>query len=222
MIVYVEDDANIRDLVVYTLTQTGFSALGCRNAEEFYAACARETPELILLDIMLPGEDGLTILKNCKSDKTLSSVPVIMVTAKSTEYDTVIGLDCGADDYIAKPFGMMELIARIKARLRARPQTGTPRVLRCGDLVLDNLRHTVTAGGEPVVLTLKEFALLRMFMEHPGVAFTREQLLERNWDYAYEGGTRTVDVHVQTLRTKLGAYGAMIHTVRGVGYKFEG
>ncbi len=222
MIYYVEDDANIRDLVIYTLTQTGFSAKGCAGGQEFYAACAAQTPELILLDIMLPDEDGLAILKRVKADRALAGVPVIMVTAKGTEYDKVVGLDSGADDYLTKPFGMMELVARVKARLRASAAPQSLEILKCGDLELNSTSHSVTVGGQAVTLTLKEFALLRLFMEHRGVAFTREQLLERNWDYGYEGGTRTVDVHVQTLRTKLGGCGAMIQTVRGVGYKFEG
>lgn len=222
MIYYVEDDSGIRELVVYTLNQTGLEARGFAESQAFYVACAERKPDLILLDIMLPREDGLSILKRIRQDASLKSVPTVMVTAKGSEYDKVRGLDLGADDYIAKPFGMMELVARVKARLRASAAPQSLEILKCGDLELNSTSHSVTVAGQAVTLTLKEFALLRLFMEHRGVAFTREQLLERNWDYGYEGGTRTVDVHVQTLRTKLGGCGAMIQTVRGVGYKFEG
>jgi two-component system alkaline phosphatase synthesis response regulator PhoP len=171
---------------------------------------------------MLPGQDGLSILKQLKSDAALRSIPVIMVTAKGSEYDKVRGLDLGADDYISKPFGMMELVARVKARMRALNRTDAHTHLTCGSLVLDSKKHEVTVDGRPVSLTLKEFALLELLMRNPGVAFTREQLLERNWDYSYEGGTRTVDVHIQTLRSKLGPCASLIQTVRGVGYKLGG
>ena len=211
MIYYVEDDSGIRELVVYTLNQTGLEARGFAESQAFYAACAERKPDLILLDIMLPRQDA-----------SLKSVPTIMVTAKGSEYDKVRGLDMGADDYIVKPFGMMELVARVKARLRAAGGEKGAAVLSCGALKLDSRRHEVTADGRPVALTLKEFALLELLMRHPGVAFTREQLLERNWDYSYEGGTRTVDVHVQTLRGKLGDCASLIQTVRGVGYKLGG
>lgn len=222
MIYYVEDDSGIRELVVYTLNQTGLEARGFAESQAFYAACAERKPDLILLDIMLPREDGLSILKRIRQDASLKSVPTIMVTAKGSEYDKVRGLDMGADDYIVKPFGMMELVARVKARLRAAGGEKGAAVLSCGALKLDSRRHEVTADGRPVALTLKEFALLELLMRHPGVAFTREQLLERNWDYSYEGGTRTVDVHVQTLRGKLGDCASLIQTVRGVGYKLGG
>jgi two-component system alkaline phosphatase synthesis response regulator PhoP len=171
---------------------------------------------------MLPGQDGISILKQLKSDASMRSIPVIMVTAKGSEYDKVRGLDLGADDYISKPFGMMELVARVKARMRALNRTDSHTRLTCGSLVLDSKKHEVTVDGQPVSLTLKEFALLELLMRNPGVAFTREQLLERNWDYSYEGGTRTVDVHVQTLRSKLGHCASLIQTVRGVGYKLGG
>jgi len=222
MIYYVEDDAGIRELVVYTLKQTGFEACGFAESEEFYSACATQKPDLILLDIMLPREDGLSILKRIRQDAALKSVPTIMVTAKGSEYDKVLGLDLGADDYIVKPFGMLELVARIKARLRSADGEKSAAVLSCGALRLDSRRHEVTVEGQPATLTLKEFTLLEMLMRHPGMVFTREQLLERNWEYSYEGGTRTVDVHIQTLRGKLGSCASLIHTVRGVGYKLEG
>jgi two-component system alkaline phosphatase synthesis response regulator PhoP len=222
MIYYVEDDPNIRDLVVYTLRQTGMEASGFSAAGPFFAAVAEAAPELVLLDIMLPGEDGLAILKKLRQDGRTAAIPVIMITAKDTEFDTVVGLDAGADDYIAKPFGMMELVARVKALLRRTAAREGAEAITCGALTVDARRHLVISGGENVSLTLKEFELLRFLMENRGVAFTREKLLERVWDLGYGGGTRTVDVHIQTLRQKLGAQGGMIETVRGVGYRFGG
>lgn len=222
MIYYVEDDQNIRELVVYTLRQTGLEARGFATSEPFYQALEGEMPELVLLDIMLPGEDGFSILKRLRTGPKTGQIPVILITARGTEYDTVVGLDAGADDYIAKPFGMMELVARIKAMLRRAGQKETETTLTSGALTLDALRHTVSVSGEPVQLTLKEFDLLHFLMENRGVAFTREKLLERVWDLGYGGGTRTVDVHIQTLRQKLGAAGQMVETVRGVGYRFGG
>ncbi len=222
MIYYVEDDQNIRDLVVYTLKQTGLDAKGFPAAGPFFAAMNETVPELILLDIMLPGEDGFTILRRLRALSDTSSIPVIMITARDTEYDTVIGLDAGADDYIAKPFGMMELVARVKALMRRTAAKDLDQAITAGELVVDARKHVVTYAGEPIALTLKEFELLRFLMENRGVAFTREKLLERVWDLGYGGGTRTVDVHIQTLRQKLGAPGGMIETVRGVGYRFGG
>lgn len=222
MIYYVEDDNNIRDLVVYTLSSTGFEAQGFNNADEFYTACKNAAPALVLLDIMLPGDDGLAILKKLKSNKGTEAIPVIMVTARGTEYDKVIGLDMGADDYIAKPFGMMELVARVRARLRQTNLKPSSDILKSGELVVDRQKHTVTASGESITLTLKEFELLCLLMENPGTAFTREHILESVWDYSYEGGTRTVDVHITTLRQKLGKHGYLIETVRGVGYRLGG
>lgn len=222
MIYYVEDDNNIRDLVVYTLSQSGFEARGFKDADEFYAACRERSPELVLLDIMLPGSDGLSILKRLKSNRETAGTPVIMVTAKGTEYDKVIGLDTGADDYIAKPFGMMELMARVRALLRRTAAKPESDILKAGELVVDRQKHIVTVEGESRTLTLKEFELLYFLMENRGMAFTREHLLESIWDYSYEGGTRTVDVHITTLRQKLGECGNMIETVRGVGYRFGG
>lgn len=222
MIYYVEDDSNIRELVVYTLTQTGLPARGFVDSESFYTAVSLEVPELVLLDIMLPNEDGLSILRRLRADHRTAEVPVIMVTAKGTEYDKVQGLDMGADDYIAKPFGMSELVARVRARLRRSTTRRDPNLYIAGKLRLDKLAHSVTVDGAEVQLTLKEYELLRFLMENQGVAFSREQLLDHIWDYGYAGGTRTVDVHIQTLRAKLGECGGMIETVRGIGYRFGG
>jgi two-component system alkaline phosphatase synthesis response regulator PhoP len=222
LIYYVEDDNNIRDLVVYTLNSSGFEAQGLRNADEFYEVCKNTTPALVLLDIMLPGDDGLAILKKLKSDKRTAAIPVIMVTARGTEYDKVVGLDMGADDYIAKPFGMMELVARVRARLRQTNLKPSSEILKVDELVVDRQKHTVTANGVNVLLTLKEFELLCLLMENIGTAFTREHILDSVWDYSYEGSTRTVDVHVTTLRQKLGDHGNLIETVRGIGYRFGG
>jgi len=220
MIYYVEDDANIRELVIYTLNQTGLAAKGFSDAPAFFAASAEEKPTLILLDIMLPGEDGLTILKKIRANASTTSIPVMMITAKTTEFDKVSGLDLGADDYITKPFGMAELVARVKALLRRSGMKASAERLSHGELVVDIAKHTVTVGTQNVILTYKEFSLLACLMENAGRAYTREQLLETVWGYDYEGGTRTVDVHVQTLRTKLGTSGRFIETVRGVGYRF--
>lgn len=220
MIYYVEDDANIRELVIYTLNQTGLAAKGFSDAAAFFAASTEEKPSLILLDIMLPGEDGLSVLRKIRANASTTSIPVMMITAKSTEFDKVSGLDLGSDDYIAKPFGMAELVARVKALLRRSGLKTSAERLTHGELVVDIAKHTVTVGGQNVILTYKEFSLLACLMENAGRAYTREQLLETVWGYDYEGGTRTVDVHVQTLRTKLGSSGRYVETVRGVGYRF--
>ncbi|HOP71999.1 response regulator transcription factor [Thermoclostridium caenicola] len=222
MIYYVEDDENIRELVVYTLSQVGLPAVGFPDATAFWSAMEEQLPELILLDIMLPREDGLAILKRLRSDERSSEIPVIMITARGSEFDKVLGLDLGADDYIAKPFGMAELVARIKARLRRKPGKPDEEKLSVGTLVLDKKAHRVTVEGAEVSLTLKEYELLRILMENRGMVLTRDQLLERVWDYSYDGSSRTVDVHIQTLRTKLGCCGELIETVRGVGYRFGG
>lgn len=222
MIYYVEDDDNIRELVVYTLTQMGMPARGFGDAEAFYAASEKEMPELVLLDIMLPREDGISILRRLRADVRTQEIPIIMVTAKGTEYDKVQGLDLGADDYISKPFGMSELVARVRARLRRIAPRKDPNLFVAGKLKLDNLAHTVEVDGVEVALTLKEYELLRFMMENQGVAFSREQLLDHIWDYGYAGGTRTVDVHIQTLRAKLGVCGELVETVRGIGYRFGG
>lgn len=227
MIYYVEDDTNIRDLTVYALKQAGYEARGFPSAEEFFAACKEETPELILLDIMLPEIDGLEILRMVRDDAAMKTLPVIMLTAKGTEYDTVMGLDAGADDYLAKPFGMMELVSRVNALLRrvSMPATTVGDELVAGPVVLTASAHTVTVGGEPVTLTLKEFELLRALMASEGRVLSRSQLLEEVWGITYVGETRTVDVHIQTLRQKLSrvkpGVEAAITTVRGVGYCFK-
>lgn len=221
MIYCVEDDSNIRELIVYTLQSTGFEAAGFADGASFFEAAEQILPSLIILDIMLPGEDGLAILKRLRSSSKTEGVPVIMATAKSAEYDKVTGLDSGADDYITKPFGMMELVSRVKAVLR-RTEGKKIRELSAGGIFLNVNRHTVTVNGVPVTLTLKEFELLRCMMEHRSFVFTRERLLEDIWGYDFDGETRTVDVHVRTLRQKLGECGDLIETVRGVGYRIGG
>ena len=213
-----EDDNAIRDLMLYTLGASGFQAKGFPDSTLFWQAMTEEKPELILLDIMLPGEDGITVLKRLRAASATANIPVIMATAKGSEFDKVIGLDTGADDYLVKPFGMMEMIARIKAVMR-RTAPKTDRVLTCGNIVLDETRHIVTVDGKQVVLTLKEYELLKLLMENAGQVFTRDILLSRIWGQDYLGETRTVDVHIGTLRTKLAKGGEKIETVRGVGYK---
>ena len=222
MIFCVEDDTGIRDLMIYALNSSGFEAEGFADGEALFAALASKTPELIMLDIMLPGEDGISILKKLRSSSMTADIPVIMATAKGTEYDKVIGLDLGADDYLAKPFGMMEMVSRVRAVLRRSAPRPAERLLRVGELEMNLGEHTVTAGSRRVQLTLKEFELLHKFMANPGRAFTREQLLTTVWGEEFVGETRTVDVHIGTLRTKLGDCGGYIETVRGVGYRMEG
>ena len=222
MIYYVEDDDNIRELVVYTLTQMNLPCKGFAEGATFRAAIAAELPDLILLDVMLPDEDGLSLLRFLRENATTADIPVIMLTAKGTEMDKVQGLDHGADDYVVKPFGMAELVARIRARLRRiQPKADADRLV-FEALTLDRRAHKVFASGQEIALTLKEYDLLLLLMENSGAAFNREQLLERIWGFTYDGGSRTVDVHVQTLRTKLGPCGHLIETVRGVGYRFGG
>lgn len=222
MIYCVEDDAGIRELVVYTLRNTGFEAEGCPDGAALTAALRKQTPQLILLDIMLPGEDGITILRRLRAAPDTADIPVILLTAKNTEYDKVVGLDTGADDYIAKPFGMMELVARIRAVLRrteARAESDGPHPLVAGGICVDERAHTVFADGQEMQLTLKEYQLLTLLMKNRGAVLTRDVLLENIWGYGSENETRTVDVHIRTLRQKLGADGALIETVRGVGYR---
>ena len=219
MIYYVEDDANIRDLVVYALNTTGMEAKGFAEAKSFWKAVAEERPELILLDIMLSGQDGMDILKKLKTFPETKEIPVIMLTAKTTEYDKVQGLDSGADDYVAKPFGMMELISRIKAVLRRTQKKTDSKIYEVQNIRMDVKKHEVYVDGERVVLTLKEFELLKRLMENPEVAWSRDQLLEEIWGYDFRGETRTIDVHVRTLRQKLGSAGDLVETVRGVGYR---
>lgn len=222
MIFCVEDDDAIRGLILYTLQAAGMEARGFSDGEGLFAALGEELPGLILLDIMLPGEDGISILKKLRRQAVTSAIPIIMTTAKGTEYDKVTGLDLGADDYLAKPFGMMELVSRVKAVLRRCCPKRERELLSVNGLSVDPAEHTVTADGERVALTLKEFELLRLFLSSPGVVFTRETLLASVWDTEFTGETRTVDMHIRTLRQKLGACGAMIETVRGVGYRLEG
>lgn len=221
MIFCVEDDDGIRDLMTYTLQASGFEARGFGEAKAFWSALEEGIPQLVLLDIMLPGEDGICILKKLRSRGDTAGVPVIMATARGTEYDKVTGLDLGADDYLAKPFGMMEMVSRVRAVLRRAAPQKAPRILRAGLLEMRLDEHLVTAGGERVSLSLKEFEILRVFMEQPGMVFSREQLLSSVWGNDFLGETRTVDVHMGTLRTKLGVCGSYIQTVRGVGYRME-
>lgn len=222
MIFCVEDDSNIRELVVYTLNTTGMRAKGFGDGKSFMKAMETEMPELVLLDIMLPGEDGLSILRKLKDSSKTKHIPVIMVTAKGNEYDKVIGLDGGADDYVAKPFGMMELVSRIKAVLRRTKRDQEIEVYVLGNLRMDLKRHEVYVDEQPVVLTYKEFELLRKLMKNREIVLTRDQLLEEIWGYGFAGETRTVDVHIRTLRQKLGSAGDIIETVRGVGYRVGG
>ena len=220
MIYLVEDDDSIRELVLYTLHTTGFEAEGFRNAADFWQALEKELPQLVLLDIMLPDEDGLHIVKRLRAGAETADLPVMMLTAKSSEYDRVVGLDSGADDYMPKPFGMMELVSRVRALLRrAAKPAAEDKLFTAGPLAVDVKRRAVTVDGEPVILTYKEFELLCYLLENRGVVLSRDQILTKIWDYNYSGETRTVDVHIRTLRQKLGDAGALIETVRGVGYR---
>lgn len=221
MIFCVEDDQSIRDLMIYTLKASGFEAMGLEDGEKLFLALEKDIPQLIMLDIMLPGDDGITILKKLRANHITAEIPVIMATAKGTEYDKVIGLDLGADDYLAKPFGMMEMVSRVKAVLRRSTLNDNSEVLRMGKLELNFNNHTVIADGKRVELSFKEFELLRLFMKNLGYAFSRDKLLNKVWGTDYMGETRTVDVHIGTLRTKLGKCGSYIKTVRGVGYRME-
>lgn len=221
MIFCVEDDNSIRDLMIYTLNSAGFEAVGFPEGESFFEALKENKPELIMLDVMLPGEDGISILKKIREQSHTSDIPVIMATAKGTEFDKVIGLDLGADDYLTKPFGMMEMISRIKAVLRRSRPKEEKQILVAGSLELNLNQHTATVDGKRLQLTLKEFEMLKLFMESIGRVYTRDQLLSKIWGADYVGETRTVDVHIGTLRTKLGGCGDYIQTVRGVGYRME-
>ena len=222
MIWCVEDDASIRDIELYALTSTGFEARGFDDGASFWEALQTETPELVLLDIMLPGDDGMVLLKKLKSSSKTKDIPVIMVTAKGSEYDKVMGLDSGADDYVTKPFGMMELVSRIKAVLRRSRKTEEKSQIELSGICMNIKKHEVTVNGKEVALTLKEFELLEKMMLNKGIVLTRDQLLTEIWGYDFDGETRTVDVHVRTLRQKLGEKGDLIQTVRGVGYRVGG
>ena len=221
MIFCVEDDRGIRELMTYTLNASGYDALGLKDGKELDEALKNEKPDLITLDIMLPNEDGISILKRLKNDERYHDIPIIMASAKGEEYDKVIGLDLGADDYLAKPFGMMEMVSRIKAVLRRSEAVNKKQELRNGPIYLNNIKHIVIVDGKEIELTLKEYELLLLFMNNIGIVFTREHLLASIWDSNFVGESRTIDVHVGTLRNKLGKYGACIKTLRGVGYKME-
>lgn len=233
MIYYVEDEVNIRDLVVYTLESTGLTAKGYPDAPALYAAMKEQKPDLILLDIMLPGEDGISVLKRLRKDPETENIPVIMATARGAEYDKVRALDLGADDYVTKPYAMMELVSRVKAVLRrtgrvsdsaAAGEAGDSpeELLHCGAIFMNTRKHEVTVNDKAVQLTLKEYELLRKLLMNAECVLTREQILEDVWGYEFDGETRTVDVHVRTLRAKLGSAGNQIETIRGVGYRITG
>ena len=221
MIWCVEDDSSIRDIEVYALSSTGFEAIGFEDGDSFWHALQSEKPDLVVLDVMLPGKDGVTLLKLMKSSEEFREIPVIMATAKGSEYDKIQSLDLGADDYLVKPFGIMEMVSRVKAVLRRCKPVKETKLLKLDGLVLNPDEHTVTVDGERIVLTYKEYELLYLFLSQPGIAFTREQLLSSVWNTEYLGETRTVDMHIRTLRQKLGVYGNMIETVRNVGYRLE-
>ena len=222
MIYLVEDDENIRELVTYTLNSQGLEAEGFSRPSQFWKAMEVTTPSLVLLDIMLPEEDGLSILKKLRSSQETGKLPVIMLTAKGSEYDTVMGLDSGADDYIPKPFRMMELISRVRALLRRTEGQEKPQEYILGELTVSPSRHVVRVNGKEVTLTLKEFELLCLLLSKQETVFSRSQLLDRIWGYEFDGESRTIDVHVRTLRQKLGSAGKYIKTVRGIGYKIGG
>ena len=222
MIWCVDDDNTIRDIEVYTLIQTGSDAKGFADGISMLEALKTEKPELIVLDIMLPGKDGVEVLKEIRSNPETRKIPVIMATAKGTEMDKIQGLDTGADDYLVKPFGVMEMVSRIKAVLRRCEPDEKEEVLSIGEITLSDKEHLVTVNGEKVVLTFKEFEILKLFMSNPGIVFSRDKLLSEVWGIDYLGESRTVDMHIKTLRQKLGDAGTIIETVIGVGYKMEG
>lgn len=217
----VEDDENIRELVLYALKSANFESVGFQDSKTLFAKLKDEQPSLILLDIMLPDEDGISILKKIRGDEKYRKIPIIMLTAKATEYDKVIGLDMGADDYVTKPFGVMELLSRIKAVLRRveEKREENEDIIEVKDVSIDFKKYEVKVLGKPVTLTHKEFELLGYLMKNQGIVLSRDQLLDTIWNYDYEGESRTVDVHIGSLRQKLGDRGNMIETIRGVGYK---
>lgn len=221
MIWCIEDDASIRDIEIYTLLSTGFEAKGFENGKEAFEALKDEQPDLILLDVMMPEMDGIEFLKKVKSSSVFCDIPIIMATAKGSEYDKVKSLDMGADDYLVKPFGMMEMVSRIKAVLRRCKPKQKDNLLEMGDLVLNQEERTLLINEEKVALTYKEFELLQLFLSHPGKVYTRDVLYNEIWGSDYIGESRTVDMHIRTLRQKLGNYGEMIETVRNVGYRME-
>jgi len=219
MIYLVEDETSIRELVTYTLKNTGFEVRGFSGGEEFWEALHEKLPQLVLLDIMLPGENGLEILKKLRGSPATRRLPVMMLTAKGTEHDKVMGLDLGADDYLPKPFGMMEMVARVRSLLRRADVNGEASEFVIGGLAVDIPRHVVTVDGAEVILTIKEFDLLVFLLRNTGIVLTRDKILEAVWGYDFDGETRTVDVHIRTLRSKLGHCGELLQTVRGLGYK---
>ncbi|MDE5763665.1 MAG: response regulator transcription factor [Ruminococcus sp.] len=221
MIYMLEDDGGIRNFVLYALNNTGFEAEGFESPSEFYRAMNEKIPELLLLDIMLPEEDGISILKKLRADEKTNRLPVIILTAKDTEFDAVTGLDSGADDYISKPFGTMELISRIKALLRRTAGSGTDNILSAGGITVDTNKHEVKVGGEYVFLTLKEYEVLVLLLRNAGKVFSRDELLRKVWGFDFTGESRTVDVHIRTLRAKLKEESSHILTIRGVGYRFS-
>ncbi len=220
MIYIVEDDRNIQEIELFALKNSGYQATGFETAKEFYKALNEKLPELILLDIMLPDEDGLSILKRLRTRADTQKIPVILVTAKTSEIDKVKGLDGGADDYIAKPFGVMEMIARVKALLR-RSGGMEENMLTCGNVTLDGEKRMVYVDGKTIELTYKEFELLKLLMKNHGIVISRDVIMERVWDSSFEGESRTIDVHVRTLRQKLGDGGSIIKTIRNVGYMVD-
>ena len=222
MIYFLEDDNNIRNFVIYALNNTGLEAEGFETPEKFWEAMKNEMPDLLLLDIMLPGEDGISILKKIRNNGRTGKLPVIMLTAKGTEYDKVLGLDSGADDYVSKPFGTMELISRIKALLRRTGNDDEPAEYRRGSLYVCPSKHIVRVDDKDVTLTLKEFELLCFLFKNNGMVLTRDEILSHIWGYEFDGESRTVDVHIRTLRSKLVDAGKYIETVRGIGYKIGG
>lgn len=221
MIWCVEDDASIRDIEVYALQSTGYEAKGFEDGTSFLKEVKNQKPELVVLDVMLPGIDGITLLQKLKEDPETREIPVVMATAKGAEYDKIQGLDLGADYYLAKPFGVMEFVSCVKAVLRRCQPRQVEHLLKTGGLIVNIDEHTVTIDGERITLTYKEFELLRLFLSHPGMAFTRDQLFNEVWGMDYCGDTRTVDMHIRTLRQKLKDYGELIETVRNVGYRLE-
>ena len=218
----VEDDPSIREIEVYALKSTGMEACGFEDGTTFWEALQDQQPDLVLLDVMLPGIDGIELLTRMRASEQFRDIPIIMATAKGTEFDKVQSLDLGADDYLVKPFGMMEMVSRVKAVLRRSHPRQDDRLLKLDELVLNVDEHTVTIAGERVILTYKEYELLKLFLSQPGTAFTREQLLTKIWNTEFIAETRTVDMHIRTLRQKLGTYGNIIETVRNVGYRLEG
>ena len=221
MIWCVEDDSGIRDIELYALNSAGFETRGFEDGLSFWEALKKEKPELVILDVMLPQMDGIELLSKMRDSMEYSTIPVIMATAKGQEYDRIRGLDLGADDYIVKPFSMMEMVSRVKAVLRRSQPQQVSKLLKTGGLVVNLDEHTVSVDGERVQLTYKEFELLRLFLSHPGMAYTREQLFTQVWNMDYMGDSRTLDMHIRTLRQKLDSYGKMIETVRNVGYRWE-